>query len=361
MVRLRRLASKYYRELFESASEAIWIHDLDGKIIAANRAAEELSGYSVDEQYDLNVGLFLDEEGLVQARQVRETLLRGEPVDKRYEQKIRRRDGTEAILELATSLIIDKGQPVAFQHIARDVTEERRLQHSLRYYLQAILRAQEDERKRIARELHDEIVQSLLLLIRRLDSIISQSSEKKPSKSMREQLEELRGLAVSACDELWRYAHDLRPRILDDMGLLAGLEYLADEARKDDGVDVRVQVKGTMSEMTGEAQLVMFRIAQEALNNVRRYAEASEVLVQLEFQETKVGLTLTDNGNGFVVPTQIDDFTSMGRLGLRGMYERARLLGGSLDIQSELGKGTKVAVEIPLESVLAEPERSDSL
>jgi len=359
MVRLQRLANKYYRELFESASEAIWIHDLEGNIIAANKAAERLSGYSLEEQFDLKVGEFLDEEGLARAKLVRQRLLGGELVEKRYEQRIRTRAGTEAILELGTSLIVDKGRPVAFQHIARDVTEERRMQESLRRHLQAVLRAQENERNRIARELHDEPVQSLLLLSRRLESIVSDSGGKL-GKSVTERLEEMRGLVIKICEDLWRYAHDLRPRILDDMGLVAALEYLADQTRQNSATEVSVQVIGRAPDLSGEAQLVMFRIVQEALNNIRKCAEASNVVVRLEFEEDRIALAILDDGRGFAVPSHLGDLTRFGRLGIRGMYERARLLGGTFDIRSAPGEGTAVLVELPCGPGVTEPAMPDS-
>lgn len=327
---------------------------MNGKVVAANKAAERLSGYSLDEQYDLKVGHFLIGNGLTRAREVRDRLLRGEPVGERYEQRITRRDGTEAILELATSLITVDGRPVAFQHIARDVTEERKMRDSLRYYLQAILRAQEDERKRIARELHDETVQSLLVLIRRLDSIISHPGGKL-SKSLSEELDQLRGMAAEICEGLWRYARDLRPRILDDMGLVAALEYLADDLQENEGIDVRVQVSGDVPRLSAEVRLVMFRIAQEALNNIRKHAEASSVIVRLIFEEARIRMIISDNGKGFEVPTRIGDFTSTGRLGLQGMYERARLLGGTFGIESDSGRGTMVVVELP-QSTASPPE-----
>ncbi|RLC93506.1 MAG: ATPase [Chloroflexi bacterium] len=354
---LRRLANEYYRELFENASDAIWIHDMKGRVIAANRAAERLSGYSVDEQYDLKVSDFLDEEALARAREVRRRLLRGEPVTERYEQRIRRRDGSEAIIEVATSLITVDGRPFAFQHIARDVTEARRMRDALRFYLQAILRAQEDERKRIARELHDETVQSLLLLIRRLDSMLS--SGKRLSKAVRQELEQLHSLAVEICEGLWRYARDLRPRILDDMGLVAGLEYLANELQESEGIRVIVQAGSSETQLSAESQLVMFRIAQEALNNVRRHAGASEVVISLDFVDDRARMTITDNGKGFELPKQIGDFTGTGRLGLLGMYERARLLGGAFEIESEPGKGTKVVAELPRRATKDRGEPTD--
>jgi len=360
MVYLQRLTDQYYRELFENASEAIWIHDLDGKVIAANKAAEKLSGYSMAEQYDLNVERFLDEDGLARAKEVKQRLLSGEPVRERYTQQIMTRHGTEAFLEMATNLITIDGKPVGFQHIARDVTNERKMRANLHYYLQTILRAQEDERKRIARELHDDTVQSLLLLTRRLDSLTSGPNGKKLSNSVRKELDELNDLAVQICESLWRYTRDLRPRILDDMGLLPALEHLAGELRQQKGIDARVELSGSSFDLSDEARLIMFRIAQEALTNVGKHSEASEVSVKLEFEDNLVRLTISDNGKGFVVPQRIGDFAGSGQLGLLGMYERARFLCGKFKVQSELGHGTKVILELPRSKAVAKTVQSHS-
>jgi len=349
MVDPRRLPDEYYREIFETASESIFIHDFKANVIASNKAWQKITGYSRDELYNIKVTQLLDEKGLALAREVRQKLLSGESIDMPYEQRIIKKDRTQAILELFTSLVSIGGEPVGFLHLARDVTEERKMRDSLRFYLQAILRTQEDERKRIARELHDETIQSLLLLAHRLDSVISDSS-RKLSKSIKEELEQLHRLAVEICEGLWRYTRNLRPRILDDMGLVAALEYIADETIDSEGIDVSVQVVGAMPALSSEAQLVIFRIAQEALNNVRKHTEASRVVVRLEFEERKMRMTISDDGQGFEIPKQLDDFPSSGRLGLVGMYERARLLGGNFQVQSGLGKGTEVVVELPLES-----------
>ncbi|GAI14806.1 unnamed protein product, partial [marine sediment metagenome] len=148
------VSERNYRQLFENASDAIWVHDLEGNIIAANEATEKLVGYSVRELAKMNVKNFLSDESFNLASQVRRKLLEREPVEQPYEQSLIRKDGTKAILKLATSLVTEDGKSIGFQHIARDVTEEKRMQDNLRYYLQEITRAQEEERKRIARELH---------------------------------------------------------------------------------------------------------------------------------------------------------------------------------------------------------------
>ena len=342
-----RLSEESYRDLFQNAIDAIWVHDLNGNITAANTATEELTGYTTDELLGKNAKGFLSEDGLALAGMVKTKLLKGEPVEPRYQQRLFRSDGTEAIMEITTRLITKNGQPIAFQNIARDVTEERRMRDNMRFYLRKVLAAQEEERKRIARDLHDETAQSLLLLIHRLDAIASESRDK-ITQSIQEKLTQLRSLAAETLHGIRRYAQELRPAILDDLGLLAALEWLADGLITEKGIEVEVQdVLGQA--LPQEAQLVLFRIAQEALGNIRKHAEASKAVIRLESGVRKMRMTITDNGKGFEVPKQLSDLASTGKLGLTGMQERAYLLHGTLSIQSEPGKGTTVIVEIPLE------------
>ncbi len=216
------------------------------------------------------------------------------------------------------------------------------------FYVQQITRAQEDERKRLARELHDEMSPLLLLLIQRLDSITS-STQPKLSGSLKGSLEGLRKQAVEALEGLRRCAQDLRPRILDDLGLIAALEWMAEDLVKNSGADAHVEVEGVEQSLPPEVQLLLFRIAQEALTNTRRHAGASLVVVKLEFSDNQIKMTISDNGKGLKLPAQVNELASAGKLGIIGMYERAHLLGGSLEIQSELGKGMKVIAKVPLQ------------
>jgi len=340
------LTEQNYRYLFENASDAMWVHDMEGNIIDANKADEILSGYSRDELIGMNVTRFLTDESLALAREVRFKLLSGEELEQPYEQRLVRKDGTTRIVNIATSPVIIDVEVKGFQHVARDVTEERQLQENMRFYVQQITRAQEDERRRIARELHDDVSPSLLLVIQRLDEITSSTRPKLP-KLLKENLEGLRIQATEALENLHRYAQDLRPRILDDLGLLAALEWMTEELRKQE-IAAHVEVIGIEPTLPPEVQLLLFRIAQEALTNTRRHAEASMAVVKLEFERNKVRMTVSDNGKGFKLPSQAEDLASSGRLGIIGMRERARLAGGSLDIQSELGKGTQVVAELPL-------------
>ena len=304
MTELLRQSEANYRELFEKASDAILVQDMDGRIVEANKACERLLGYPVNELVGKRVTEFLKEDALALARKVREILLSGETIGQRYEQRIARADGSEAIIELTTTLIARDGKPVGYQNIGRDVTDERRMRDNLHFHLKQVLRAQEEERKRIARELHDDSGQRMLLLIHRLDALASDSSNR-VSKRVRDTLTELHDLAVEILEGLRRYAKELRPAILDDLGLVAALKWMAENLSRENGTSVSVDVSGLEHDLSPETRLVLFRIAQEALNNIKKHSEATKATVRLTYGEDRTTLTVSDNGKGFEVPQTV--------------------------------------------------------
>ncbi|MHB0868490.1 MAG: sensor histidine kinase [Chloroflexota bacterium] len=139
---------------------------------------------------------------------------------------------------------------------------------------------------------------------------------------------------------------DLRPQILDDLGLLPAVEWLVEEVEKQCALRATVQVVGRRRQLGPETQLLLFRIAQEALSNVRKHSGASEATVVLSFAKDRVGISIEDNGRGFRVPDNVTELASTGKLGLLGMSERARLVGGSLFIDALPGRGTRVVAEL---------------
>ncbi len=340
-----RVSEERFRELFESAHDAIWLHNLEGDVIAANKAAGHLTGYSLAELTGMNVKSFLSTESLNLANQVRRQLLASEPVVQPYEQHLTRRDGSEAFIELTTSLLLNKGKVVAFQHVARDVTEQKRLQENQRFYLEQATRAQEEERKRISRELHDDTVQSLVVLSRQLDNLAT--NDKSLSEETRRRLEELREQTNNIMLGVRRLGQDLRPAALDRLGLLPALEWLAADVTKYSGVATAIKILGSERRFPEEIELVLFRITQEALRNVWRHSKASRAEIIVEFNQNKTGITISDNGQGFNPPAMIGGLARDGKLGLAGMHERARLIGGTLTVDSQPGKGTSVKVELP--------------
>jgi len=145
-----------------------------------------------------------------------------------------------------------------------------------------------------------------------------------------------------------RLSQDLRPATLDRLGLLPALEWLASDVEKHSGITVEVKTAGAERRVAPEAELVLFRIVQEALRNVWRHSEATSAWVTVEFYDNKTRMTIKDDGKGFDFRSSMGDLTKNGRLGLAGMQERASLLGGSLKLESEPGKGTTVTIEAPI-------------
>jgi PAS domain S-box-containing protein len=340
-----RASEERYRELFENAHDAILVHKLDGDIISVNSAAARLTGYEVDELLSMNINALLTPEYRKASSQILARMREGEQVDQLYEQKIVTKQGTEAVLMVAANVVKEDNKPVGFQYIARDVTQEKRMEENLRYYLKQVTRAQEEERIRIARELHDDTIQALVVLGRQIDDIASGENGMPPGKMA--QLEHLRDDTNNIMAGVRRLSQDLRPPTLDRLGLLPALEWLAAEVKKHSGLTVTLNIQGNERRLHTEAELLLFRIVQEALRNVWRHAQATEAKINVETND-KIKITIEDNGKGFYVPDTIGDLAKDGRLGLVGMHERVQLIGGTLKMESKPQKGTTITIEVPL-------------
>lgn len=247
-------------------------------------------------------------------------------------------------------------QRLMAEQIARDAAMEKQMQESLRFYLRQVTRAQEDERKRIARELHDDTAQELVALSRQLDGFITTNA-----RLSAQDISYLEGL-IQRIDKILggirRFCQDLRPSMIDDLGLAPALEWLTSDLTDHFGIPIAVGFIGPTRRLPSDVELVLFRIAQEALRNVGKHAEASRAWVTLEFGGDKVILTIKDNGKGFRLPKSMEHLTSGGKLGLAGMLERAQLIEGRLTIESEPGEGTTITVEVPdLRQAAASAER----
>ena len=247
---------------------------------------------------------------------------------------------------MASPVKNNDGKIIGAIETLQDVTERKHMENRVRLYAQQITRAQEEERARIARDLHDEIAQSLLLLTQGLDFVISTEEEKLSGGLLTQSLEKLRSQAIRALEDLRRCIQDLRPPILDQLGLLATLEWMAEDLTQKYGFDIQVKMIGSERGLPAEIELLLFRIAQEALTNTRRHAEASRAWITLEFGDDKVVLAVNDNGKGFKLPEQ-GDFTSRSKLGLAGMKQRALLMNGTIEMKSTPGKGTSLIVRVP--------------
>jgi PAS domain S-box-containing protein len=347
-----RVSEQRYRELFENAYDSIWLHDLQDNIIAANKSLASLTGYTPEELSDIKSADLFTGGCIDSIRDMEYPLSRGEVMGYLLEVTLVKKDKSEASVQLSTSPVFSNGQIVGFQHIARDITEQKQMQENQRFYLQQATRAQEEERKRISHELHDETIQALVVLSRQLDTLAS--SDKGLSEDSRLRLEELWQQTNSIMQGVRRLSQDLRPAALDRLGLLAALEWLASDVAEYSGIATKLNVLGSRRRLTEEVQLVLFRIGQEALRNVWRHSQATKAEITVEFDESKTRIIVSDNGKGFNLPQTIDVLAKDGKLGLAGMQERARLIGGTLTVQSQPGKGSIITVELPASLVTDE-------
>jgi len=187
--------------------------------------------------------------------------------------------------------------------------------------------------------LHDETAQALVAVARNLDDLANGNS-KVTANDIKEQVRNI-------LKEVRNFSQQLRPSVLDDLGLVPALKWLATDLTNNWNIAAEVQVQGQPRQLSKEAELVFFRIAQESMTNARGHAKASKVQVKLEFRDKSVRMTVSDNGTGFEIPQRVSDFARIGKLGLAGMQERARLIGGTFSIQSTPGLGTSVILESP--------------
>lgn len=332
-----------FKELFDKSHDSIWMQDLDGRILDANQAMVDFTGYSMERLIGGAVFRALKPEALILAREVRRKLLSGEKVEQPYEQKIIKSDGTEATIMLTTSLIQEEGKPPIFQHISRDVTHEKKLAENLRLYAEQITQAQEEERKRIARELHDDSIQSLIVLGRRVEELISTQSEGSKENHL---LEDVRSEIDRVIIQIRRFIQDLRPPTLDYLGLMPTVRELISQLEQQSSTRAELRVVGEEKHFAPEDEMLIYRIIQEALNNVYRHSGAKTVLISIEFRKDDALIRIKDDGKGFVIGEGMR-FLQAGKIGLAGMQERADLLGSNLSVQSSIGHGTTVTLTIP--------------
>lgn len=211
-------------------------------------------------------------------------------------------------------------------------------QEMLSTYVRLVTKAQEEERRRFARELHDGAAQQLAMLVRDLKqrTIASPDSASHLEDSASEILEEVR-----------RVARDQRPTLLDDLGLVAALEWLVDQVKERSEARVDLTVSGSKRRLPVEVEVALYRIAQEAVRNAERHAEAETIRITMRFDDV-IEMSIEDDGRGFDTPLSTGEHVRSGRLGLMGMQERSQLIGADLEILTKPGRGTTVNVRVPL-------------
>lgn len=345
-----------YRILAESAQDLILTMDLRGRITYANPAAQSVLGY----RPELLVGRSVTEclpngvtsdmlaawKSSLRARGKRGVWLEGQA---------RARDGEMAYLEINLCALERDSKIIGVLAVARDLTEEHRLAEEiqsrrqdlrraeergieLRSYLALFTQAQEEERRRIARELHDDTAQVLVAIGRRIDRLVRGLAE----EALRERALAIRDDVDAAIESVRRFSHNLRPSVLDDLGLISALEQLVDRAL----TPTSLQVSGMDRRLNADVELTVFRTVQECLTNIDKHAQASGARICVQFTGTQVEVSIADDGVGFE-PRELSQLLREGHMGLLGLKERVELLGGKLNIDSSPGCGTQTWFILP--------------
>jgi PAS domain S-box-containing protein len=328
-----------YEAVFTASPDGILVVDSRGRIRAVNPAGEGLFGYSAAELIGQHVeALVPDRVRSFHAghRDAYAAEPKTRPMGIGMELRARRKDGTEFPVEISLSPWMSADEPLVIATV-RDVTQRKRLQD----FGAAALTAAEAERKRIARELHDDTAQRIATLLLRL-RLLERDAER---KGIDLSLEGFRDELAALGEGVRRIARGLRPPELEDAGLVAALRAHARALRDGSGLVVEVDADPIDDLLEANGRLVLYRIVQEALSNVVRHSGATNAQVSLQRTDEGVLVRVKDHGRGFVSGTA--STTLGGGLGLLGMQERAAGVGGRVTVHSDLGQGTEITVVIP--------------
>lgn len=335
--------------LIESASDyAIFTMTPDSRIDSWNTGAEKVFGWTESEALgESGEMIFTPEDRAAGApeQEIKIALECGRAPDERFHL---RRDGSSFYASGVMALLKDEdGKLQGFVKICRDMTELVEAGKAFRHQelLQTLVRAQEDERTRIARDLHDELGQQLTALRLRLDALRKMCDIEELCKV----IDETQLIARNLDNGVDFLAWELRPASLDDLGLVAALANYVREWSRHSGVTAELLASSLKkTRFTPEVETNLYRIVQEALNNTHKHAKAKYVEVMLEKRGDMIGLLISDDGRGFSPQNKKNRLKG---LGLTGMKERAALVGGTLEIESAKGKGTTIFVRIPAASM----------
>lgn len=329
-----RLASeRRYRALYDHAANAVLVIDEDGRIEEANSAAMRL----LDRNLEAIRGRSLSE---VVGRDLVEDVLAGPATGRPRLLSSRGRASQVWVQAVGAAPLTGAGEGGGSQVMFRDVTLEYEREQGLEGYARHAIAAREEERRRMARELHDGPLQSLVLLSRQLDAIHEGDDDGNT-------LEEAQEIIDETAAELRRLSRTLRPPILDDLGLVAALRSEASSFARRSGMEARFEVIGQVRPLPEDTELLLLRVAQESLHNVERHSAATSVEVSLSYEPDCMALVVTDDGQGMGTVPSPTTLLARGKLGLLGIQERVRLAHGTLDIGARPGGGTKVSVQVP--------------
>jgi PAS domain S-box-containing protein len=321
------------------------VHDLEGNYIRINKAAERLSGYTREEIVGHNFWEFIPPDHVRQVRDHFCTKL-AQKGESNYEVEMITRDGHRVPVEVSSRAIYENGVLVGVQGMVRDITERKWAQEALQMFSHRLIEAQEEERRRIARELHDQIGQALTAVKMNLYTVQQVCNSNETRSYVKDNIEAV-DQALCLVRDL---SVDLRPPVLDDLGLATALRWYVDRYTSRTGLKVEVvsELPDENERFPRDLETACFRIAQEALTNVVRHANATQVVVRLAKEGNVLVLAIKDDGVGFDLESVRHREPRAATLGLSSMHERAHSAGGTIEIDSKVSEGTEIRFSVPV-------------
>lgn len=353
---LRESEAKF-RELVQTVGCAIFIYQ-GTEIRFANPAAEAIFGYTQEELLSKKFWEIIHPDYQEMAKKRGWARQRGEEVPPRYETKILRKNGDIGWCDFTLSHIEFEGKK-AVLGIALDTTERKRAEkaleeskNKLRQLSSYLITAQEDERKRISFELHDELGQALSVLKLKLRSI--ERNLRDDQATLQSDCETVLEDIDLIIENIRRLTRDLSPAILEDLGLTGALRWMVDDFARLYKNKVSLKIDDINHLFSSESQIIIYRIIQEALTNIGKHAFSSHVSVSTKRRDHQVTFAVKDDGRGFDMNQLLITNPNEKGMGLATMDERARMLGAQFEIQSHIGKGTRISLSVPMDTQINE-------
>ena len=341
-----REAEEQYRTLVERANDAIIIIQ-DEKTVYRNPTYENLLGFRVNETTDQSFLDFVVPEDRETVRQHYYKRLQGEQVPDEYEVRLMPRSGEPVTMEVKPCVIEYKGA-FATMVVMRNVTERRRMENALERMRSRLLNLLESERSKISRVLHDTIGQNISILDFNLATIVEMLEETSRER-ISGLIENMRGVIRETGDKLRDISSGLHPRLVQELGLVAGVHNLIDRFQGATGIEVHSSIQINELHIDESVAVNLYRIVQEALTNIVKHSKCSSVLFEMAVEDGSLGVMVKDNGAGFSLRDVNQRDIEQRGMGLFIMEERARAIGGRLQINSEAAQGTELMVEVPLD------------
>ncbi|PIE71464.1 MAG: hypothetical protein CSA22_02865 [Deltaproteobacteria bacterium] len=342
-------SERKYRGLFENAVEGIFQIDMDGRIISANPALAQVMGYDspealIDSVRYLGEASFVDpaDHRAFEQEMVKEGRVSG------FETRLYRKDGRVFWGSLSSRVMTAADNtPLYYEGAIVDITSRKHAQAHIRSLTQELIKAQENERQRISFDLHDNVAQDLASLTLACETFFD--GEPETSGRLRARMQQISSVLKGSIKTIRDLAYGLQPPSLDQLGLVQALFQYCEEFSETTGLQVDFNSAGIEELDLGfDTEINLYRLAQEALNNVRKHAGATRVVIRFVASSPNIILRIEDNGSGFDVAASSVAGGHEKRMGLRSMRERVNMLGGDMRLVSRLGEGTRIHVKVPM-------------